>query len=170
MGTLQVDPSQVQSITVDPSQVQAASNSAYAAQQPQTVGHFLDTAGTTGLGMLKSLWNLSPPGMAADAIKRGIQVIQTHQDPGPSEVQNTVVGLLKAHVEQAQKALDAAQNGRYSEAVGHSLAAITPMVGPAAAHIADTLAGTDPVFDKYGNVVQQGQQPDVAGLLRMVEL
>jgi len=150
---------------VDPSQVQAASNSAYAAQQPQTVGHFLDTAGTTGLGMLKSLWNLSPPGMAVDAIKQGIQVIQTHQDPGPSEVQKTVVGLLKAHVDQAQKALDAAQNGRYSEAFGHSLAAITPMVGPAAAHVADTLAGTDPVFDKYGNVVQQGQQPDVAGAL-----
>jgi hypothetical protein len=73
--------------------------------------------------------------------------------------------LLQAHYDQAKQALDAGKNGQYSEAFGHTLAAITPMVGPMAAHLATRLSGSPPVFDKFGNVVTQGQHPDPTGAI-----
>jgi hypothetical protein len=49
------------------------------------------------------------------------------------------------------------------ESFGHALAGSIPFIGPAAAHAGETIGGTQPVFDKYGNVIQPGRTSDVAG-------
>jgi hypothetical protein len=72
-------------------------------------------------------------------------------------------GIIQSHQDQAQKAKDAWDQGNHTEAAGHALATILPLIGPAAAHAAERVGGSAPVFDKYGNVIQPGQQPDVAG-------
>lgn len=74
-----------------------------------------------------------------------------------------VLGLVQSHIDQAEKAKQAIAEGRTSEAIGHTLATILPMIGPAAAHAGESF-GTDqlPQFDRYGNVVKQGQAPDIA--------
>jgi hypothetical protein len=161
---IQVDPSQVQSITVDPSQVQAmpGERSAYAPAQPQTVGHLVTSAGESGLAMLKSLWDWTRPGMGIAA--RTL----SGQPPDVADVEaahKAALGLLQAHYDQAKQALESGQKRQYSEAFGHMVAAITPMVGPAAAHFADRLSGRPPTFDRYGNVVAQGQEPDPTGAI-----
>jgi hypothetical protein len=83
--------------------------------------------------------------------------------------QAALIGLLKniaaAHVAELQKAHEAYQDGRYSEAAGHAGAALLPILGPAAAQIGEQMGGTPPTLDKYGNVIQQGKEPDVAGAL-----
>jgi hypothetical protein len=162
MGTLQVDPSQVEAIHVDPSQVQAMSKTAYAPAQPQTVGNLFHSAAQSGLGMLKSLWDMSPPAMAVDALKNAGRVLSGQQPDTPA-VQKMAMDLLQSHYDQAKQALEAAKSGNYTEAFGHALAAVTPMVGPVAAHIATRFGGTPPTMDKYGNVVTQGELPDPMG-------
>jgi hypothetical protein len=79
--------------------------------------------------------------------------------PG-SEERKFLTGLVQAHVDQAQKAKDAFDQGSYVEAMGHMLGTL-PMIGPAAANIGETLGGTQPAFDKYGNVIRPGAQPDI---------
>jgi len=95
----------------------------------------------------------------------------THQIDPNSAGGQMLQGIIQSHEDQFQKAKTALQQGNHVEAFGHSLAAILPLLGPAAAHIGETLTGTDPVFDKYGNVVTPGKAPDVAaGLGQMFGL
>jgi hypothetical protein len=51
--------------------------------------------------------------------------------------------LGKAHGEQGKKTVGAAQEGRYSEALGHGLATILPAVGPAAAGAGEAIGSED---------------------------
>jgi hypothetical protein len=72
--------------------------------------------------------------------------------------------IVDAHRDQWQKAQDAWEHGSPVEAAGHTLATILPFLGPTAAHAAERAGGfTPPIYDKYGNVIQSGQAPDVAG-------
>lgn len=82
--------------------------------------------------------------------------------PDPNSAAGQMLGeMIQSHENQYQKAKQALQNGNYVEAFGHSLATALPLIGPAAAHIGETWGGTDPVYDKYGNVVIPGQSPDL---------
>ena len=149
MAAIQVDPSQVQSITVDPSQVQAVSGTQanQAAQVPNN---------ETFLG---GLWNNVNP---MPALK---MVLGAAGDPGAaSELPGKIVGgLIAAHVDQLEKAKAAWASGDHVEALGHLLATGLPLLGPMAAHAAETMGGTAPEYDKYGNVVKSGQAPNLAG-------
>ncbi len=49
------------------------------------------------------------------------------------------------------------------EGAGHGLAGVLPLIGPAAANIGEQIGGTDPEYDKYGNVTKSGNAPDIAG-------
>jgi hypothetical protein len=53
------------------------------------------------------------------------------------------LGAGKAQWDQAVKARQAFQQGRYSEAVGHGMAAVTPLVGPAAAEAGEKIGAGD---------------------------
>ncbi len=53
------------------------------------------------------------------------------------------MGIVQGHIDQAKKAKDALDQGRYSEAIGHSLATILPLVGPAAAHAGERIGEGD---------------------------
>ena len=75
-----------------------------------------------------------------------------------------ISNVLNSHADQAKKAKQAWEQGNYSEAFGHGLATILPVIGPAAAQAGETIgAQQEPTFDKYGNVVKSGQSADVAG-------
>lgn len=52
-------------------------------------------------------------------------------------------GILGAQTAQASQAVDLARQGRYSEAFGHGVAAVTPLVGPAAAHAGERIGSGD---------------------------
>ena len=72
-----------------------------------------------------------------------------------------IEGIVQGHVDQAQKAKAALDQKNYVEALGHTLAASLPLLGPAAAHIGETAGGSQPTMDKYGNIVTPGQAPDI---------
>lgn len=72
-----------------------------------------------------------------------------------------IQGVVQGHIDQAAKAKDAMDRGNYVEAFGHTLAAALPLLGPAAANIGQTAGGSAPQYDKYGNVLQPGQAPDI---------
>jgi hypothetical protein len=72
--------------------------------------------------------------------------------------------IINAHQDQAQKAKDAWAHGKHVEAAGHALATVFPLVGPMAAQAGEHMGDFQPAtFDKYGNVIQPGQGPDIAG-------
>lgn len=58
--------------------------------------------------------------------------------------------LIGAQVEQGRKALDAAREGRYSEAVGHGGAALLPVFGPVAANTGEYIAETGDIAGGVG--------------------
>lgn len=58
--------------------------------------------------------------------------------------------LIGAQVEQGRKAIDAAREGRYSEAVGHGGAALLPVLGPVAANIGEGIAETGDIAGGVG--------------------
>ncbi len=97
---------------------------------------------------------------------------RTGLPPDPnSDAGQMLQQIIESHADQYAKAKDALSKGNYVEAFGHSLATALPLLGPMSAHIGETFGGTDPVFDKYGNVVVQGQAPDIAqGLGQMFGL
>ena len=77
-------------------------------------------------------------------------------------------GVVQAHQKQAEKTKEAWQRAAGTgqwydamEAAGQTLGNF-PMVGPAAVEAAETGSPAAPVFDKYGNVVEPGHDPDVA--------
>jgi hypothetical protein len=73
---------------------------------------------------------------------------------------DTVKNIGSAHLDQAQKAVEAAKAGRYSEAYGHAMATLIPLLGPAAANIGEEIAATGDVARGVGRT---------AGLLTAVE-
>lgn len=52
-------------------------------------------------------------------------------------------GIIAAGVSEAEKAAQAAREGRYSEMAGHGLAAALPVLGPAAAAVGEQIGGGD---------------------------
>ena len=64
---------------------------------------------------------------------------------------DTVMGIVQAHKDQFDKALDAWHRGEHVEAAGHLLGSAIPIIGPAAAKIGETIGGDD-----------GGTPPDVA--------
>lgn len=132
----------------------------------RTAGGIWDTAKSAALGFAQQLSDIWDTGMHG-----GI--------PSPDTVIR-LGNMIQAHKDQAQKASEAFGQGQhmratghllasispYVEAGGHGLAAALPLIGPPAAELAEKYAtGTAPVYDKYGNVIMPGQQPDVAGLI-----
>lgn len=71
--------------------------------------------------------------------------------------------VLQSHEEQIKKARDAYQKGSYTEAAGHLMGAAVPFVGPLAAHAGEEIGGTEPTYDKYGNIVTPEKPPNPAG-------
>lgn len=51
----------------------------------------------------------------------------------------TLEGIPKAQIDQFSKAKDAFDQGRYSEALGHTVAGAVPLVGPAAANVGEDI-------------------------------
>jgi hypothetical protein len=123
------------------------------------VGHQVKEA-AVGLGKLAI--NATPIGAGIDAFK-ALSAMKEGKAPPTPELIQMAHNVAMAHATQAQKAMKSFQDGQYSEGAGHLLATILPFVGPAAADIGENMAGTDPVLDKYGNVVKQGKAPDIAG-------
>jgi len=77
---------------------------------------------------------------------------------------DTAKGIVQLSADQLTKAKDAFSKGQMSEAFGHLLGAF-PVIGPAAAAAGETMGGTPPQLDKFGNVVESGKAPNVgAGL------
>jgi hypothetical protein len=56
---------------------------------------------------------------------------------------DTASNIIGAQTNEARTAYDAAQQGDYGRAIGHGLAAITPLVGPAAAQAGEQIASGD---------------------------
>jgi hypothetical protein len=63
---------------------------------------------------------------------------------------DTFRGLFNAPMVQFAKSAEAAKQGRYSEATGHGLAAVTPIVGPAAADIGEELGNSGDLATALG--------------------
>lgn len=64
--------------------------------------------------------------------------------------QALVHGLTNAHLDQFKKAYQAFQEGRLSEALGHTLAGVVPIVGPAAAGVGEEIGTGDPRTMAHG--------------------
>jgi len=103
------------------------------------------------------LWDMVK-GLTSIAANSGRPMIDPNS-AGGQMIQN----IVQSHVDQAEQAKDALDRKDYVEAFGHTLAAALPFIGPAAARIGDKFGGTEAKFDKYGNVIQQGVAPDIAG-------
>ena len=76
---------------------------------------------------------------------------------------NTLRSAGAAMRGQYEKGKQAWGRGSYVEGAGHLAASAIPFVGPTAAAIGEQIGGEEPVFDKYGNVVKQGSEPDIVG-------
>ena len=91
----------------------------------QGVGSYLKQVGTGALGVVKG---------AADLLGSAYD---------PSQSMQAGMDIARPQVEQAQKAKRSFNQGDYSEAFGHGLAAALPGVGPAAANIGEKLGNQD---------------------------
>ena len=121
------------------------------------VGGLWDTTVGGFLGLTKSIAAIAAEG---GRMATGGGLMDPNSPGG-----RAISDLIQSHVDQAQKAQEAWKKGRYSEFFGHGLATVLPLIGPAAAHAGELGVPDDeerPVFDKYGNVVKQGQAPDIA--------
>lgn len=120
--------------------------------------------GAAVVRFLKGFWDNSIGGLGemgkilADAAYQGM----TGKFDPTSQSAQAFGNLITAHADQFGKAKQAWEQGRHSEAVAHTIAAAVPMLGPAAAAAGEEFGGQAPEFDKFGNVVKQGREPDVA--------
>ena len=141
-------------------QIHAESAQKLAFKQPEgsavkrAAGGFLETT----VGGLKSAAK-----MAGDLALSGAAAATGIIRPPSQETQTALASIPEEHKEQARKSGEAWRTGRTSEALGHGLAAALPFVGPAAANAAERIGGSAPTFDKFGNVIEQGRAPDIAG-------
>jgi hypothetical protein len=53
-------------------------------------------------------------------------------------------GVVNAHADQFHKGKAAFDDGRYSEAIAHTVAGLIPLIGPAAAHAGEAIGTGDP--------------------------
>lgn len=116
MPGIQVDPSQVQSITVDPSQVSAMP----AAAGPVKPRTWLDSASDYAAGAWDNL------------VQTGQGLVNTVAHPI-----DTAVGIGKAQDALRIKAEDAFKRGDYAEGARHLLDYVIPVVGPAIDQLGD---------------------------------
>ena len=100
------------------------------------------------------IWSLVK-GLTSLAASGGTSAI----DPN-SEGAKLIHSIVQGHIEQATHAKEALDRGQFVEGLGHSLAAALPLLGPAMANIGETWGGSQPKFDRYGNVIQQGAAPN----------
>lgn len=56
---------------------------------------------------------------------------------------DTTINIGRAQFDQGRQAVDLARQGRYSEAIGHGVAAAVPILGPAAAEAGDQIGAGD---------------------------
>jgi hypothetical protein len=142
-----------------PDSFKAASDSFQTEQAPAPA--FAKPQGSAAGRFVEGLWNSVNPG---PLIKTFIQAAPAVMSGAPSlEAAQALGDIVQSHIDQFQKAKKSLDEGRHSEAFGHLLAAGLPFVGPAAANAADKMGGEAPQLDKFGNVVKQGQAPDIAG-------
>src|SRR5271157_5795856 len=118
---IQVDPSQVQSISVDPSEVQAMPASAQTQPQGSALSRFANGAWDYSGG---GVWNLVK-GITSAMIQNAQG--RTALDP-ESAGGKMIQGIVQGHIDQAQKAKAALDRGDYTEAFGHTLAAALPLM------------------------------------------
>jgi hypothetical protein len=68
---------------------------------------------------------------------------QTGNVHGADALLEDLKGLVGSHAEQFKKGKQAYDAGRYSEAVGHTMAGVLPLVGPAAANAGEQIGSGD---------------------------
>ncbi len=131
-------------------------------------GRFISNAVNQGIVQpVKGLWSAAPIPQALG----GSGVVQ-----GP---ENAAKGLWQAHEQQYEQAKDLAKQGRYTEAAGHAVATLLPILGPAAANTGEQIASGDvaggvgsaagllaPFAAKYGLELKNAPNPQQADLLR----
>jgi hypothetical protein len=132
-------------------------------KQPEgsAIGRFAGALGQGLLGVAQGASPLPDPQVVAQSFAKLLRGEQLGANDVPAI--HTMLDMLKGHVNEAQEAAGAVKRNSYIEAFGHGLAAATPLVGPAAAQAGERIGGTPPTYDKYGNLVQPGMAPDVAG-------
>lgn len=124
---------------------------------------FKQPEGSAAGRLAKGVWDNTVGGIADMAQMLKDVIGGASRDPVlVQKSKDTLQGIVQAHYDQAVKAKEAWSRGDYSEAFGHGLATL-PMIGPPAAAAGEKIGGTAPGFDRYGNVVKQGQAPDLAG-------
>lgn len=77
--------------------------------------------------------------MAGHAVKAAMNPNPLSQDR--ADFNEDLGNMVNAQVDQGKKAKDAWKRGEHVEAFGHGLAAVTPVVGPAAANAGETIGG-----------------------------
>ena len=187
-ATPQIDPSQLPpppaGYTLDPQPAAQAAAPDTSKLPPPPAGYTLDQASTQGDDPFK--YNLGPdfkPDFSTTVYAKAptdeswrhelaggwsetgpLGMLKMFRDlfnpispQNPAAFQNAVDSVIPAQTEEWRKGNEASTA---SEAFGHHLAATLPMIGPVGSHIAETLAGTDPTFDQYGNVVTPGTPPN----------
>lgn len=94
---------------------------------------------------LSGLWNALP---SPKAIYQSLPIPESMGGGGVvAGPVNALAGIANAHAEEARKAFDAPT---LPEKIGHGIAAVTPIVGPMAANIAERTAATGDVAGAVG--------------------
>ncbi len=136
-----------QSVKADLWDAKNAEGGAVAAPSPAQDTGFLHNAGQLIGGVVDSLNPL--PAIQKYAIQPALDVAQGFHDRNLSQFAQGVQRLnpanamasdiVNAQAAQGQQALDLVKQGRYTEAVGHGVAAALPVLGPAAAQAGETI-------------------------------
>jgi len=136
----------------------------YMQDQGSAAGRFLGGVWDAASGVAKralgteELGNIGTDVMQGNLGKAALGAANYAVKGPQGRVADAVIG---SHVNEFNQAVDYAKQGRYSEAAGHGLAALTPGVGPMAADIAETAVG-EPASPRQ---VGPTRAPNVAGAL-----
>lgn len=101
-----------------------------AAEGEGNAGGFVESFGNALKGAIAGIGKMLDPRLSEEEKQR-------HLDSLYDDVMYPFERLVTPAVDSAQRAIDEAKNGRYSEAAGHALAAAVPLVGPWAADVAE---------------------------------
>src|ERR1051326_3615418 len=125
---------------------------------PQEQPDFKPPEGSSLSRFAGGLWDTTIGGILGSA-KILTDAARAHISGTPvsPETAQALGSIVQAHADQAQKMKDAWGRGDHVEGFGHALASALPVLGPAAAHAGERVEGRPPEFDRYGNVVKQGQ-------------
>lgn len=126
----------------------------------KSVGGFIDTGKAVG-------------DLAVQGARAATGQVVNPNGPGGQALANITAGHIEQGKKMAQsvsKAVEAVSKGNikealshYTEGFGHGLATVAPVFGPAAAGIGEQAGGETGRMDKFGNVVESGKAPDIAG-------